>query len=91
MTENKTAPKGTAMLRNRNELAMDGVIDVLAFDETSVTLSTALGLVNIDGEELHVKKMDVESGQFSLEGKINGLYYVDDRPTHRKGLFGKRK
>ena len=91
MIENKTEPKGRVLLVDRKELSLDGVIDVLSFDETAVTLSPSLGLLAIDGEGLHVKKMDVATGEVQLFGRIFGIYYADDRPTHKKGLFGKRK
>ncbi len=87
----KTPVTGEMHLKARALLTLDNAIDVLAFDDCTVTLSTSLGVLTVDGEELHVKKMDMESGQFALEGKISGLYYADDRPAHRKGLFGKRK
>ena len=40
---------------------------------------------------MRVKKMDMEAGRVSLEGKISGIYYTDERATHKKGLFGRRK
>lgn len=91
MIEKHTEPSGSMTLFSRKLLTVDGVIDVLTFDEATVSLSTALGLLVVEGEELHVKKMDMESGVVALEGRVNGVYYQDDRPTHRKGLFGRRK
>ncbi len=83
--------QGNITLLARKILTTDGVIDVLSFDEGLVSLSTSLGLLLVEGEEMRVKKMDMESGVVSLEGKISAVYYTDERQTHKKGLFGRRK
>ena len=82
---------GNITLVARNSLTTDAVIDVLSFDEGLVSLSTSLGLLVVEGEEMHVKKMDMEAGRVELEGKISAVYYTDESSTHKKGLFGRRK
>jgi len=89
--EKYTEASGNITLLARKVLTTDGVIDVLSFDDGLVSLSTSLGLLVVEGEELHVKKMDMEAGIVSLEGKIYGVYYTDERSSHKKGLFGRRK
>ena len=89
--EKYSEEQGNITLLARKVLTTDGVIDVLSFDDGLVSLSTSLGLLMVEGEELHVKKMDMEAGVVSLEGKIHGVYYTDERATHKKGLFGRRK
>jgi sporulation protein YabP len=91
MLDKNSDPSGTLTLDSRKSLALDGVIDVLTFDEGLVQLSSSLGLLTVEGEELHMKKMDVEAGVIVLEGKIDGVYYADERASHKKGLFGRRK
>ena len=59
MLDKNSEPSGTLTLCARKSLSLDGVIDVLAFDEGLVQLSSALGLLTVEGEELHMKKMDV--------------------------------
>ena len=83
--------QGNITLLARKVLSLDGVIDVLSFDDSLVTLSTSLGLLVVEGEEMRVKKMDIEMGLVSLEGKISGVCYADERATHKKGLFGRSK
>ena len=89
--EKSTEASGNITLLARKALNADGVIDVLSFDDGLVSLSTSLGLLVVEGEEMRVKKMDMEAGCVSLEGKISGVYYTDERATHKKGLFGRRK
>ena len=89
--EKYSEAQGNITLWDRHIFTADGVIDVLSFDEGLVSLSTSLGLLLVEGEEMRVKKMDMESGVVSLEGKISGMYYTDEAKTHKKGLFGRRK
>ena len=76
-------------LKNRRLLKMDGVSEVLSFDEDFVSVATALGKVEIEGKGLKIVQMSAESGDFTLEGRIDGLYY-DAMPGEKKGLFARR-
>ncbi len=61
----------------RRNAVITGVESVLAFDEASVLMQTNAGLLSVEGEELNVKKLDLEGGEVILEGRINALYYPD--------------
>ncbi|PWM57783.1 MAG: hypothetical protein DBX93_02295 [Oscillospiraceae bacterium] len=76
-------------LKNRRLLKMDGVSEVLSFDEDFVSVATALGKVEIEGKGLKIVQMSAESGDFTLEGRIDGLYYAA-MPGEKKGLFARR-
>lgn len=91
MIEKTNEPIGEIIIKSRKNLTVSGVVDVLSFDENAVSLSTALGTLAIEGEELHVKKMDMASGECVLEGRIHACFYVDDRTKGKKGLFGRKK
>lgn len=91
MTAKQSEVVGNITIADRKSITLDGVIDVLSFDEGGVTLSTSLGLLTVEGEALHVKKMDMDAGVVALEGTVNGVFYVDHTGQPRKGLFGRRK
>ena len=76
-------------LKNRRLLKMDGVSEVLSFDEDFVSVATALGKVEIEGKGLKIVQMSAESGDFTLEGRIDGLYSAA-MPGEKKGLFARR-
>ena len=59
----------------RQKLSLSGVQDVKGFDENLVILETALGDLNIRGQELHVEKIDLDSGRLELRGNIQELSY----------------
>ena len=42
-------------LEERHRLAVTGVSEVLSFDENEVVMDTALGLLTVEGKQLHVE------------------------------------
>ena len=76
--------------RMRNGMYIDGVSDVISFDEGGVVLTTLCGNLAIEGELLHVTVLNISDGIVEISGKISGLYYFEDKPKGKKGLFCKR-
>ena len=76
------------VLNGRQSLGISGVVDVISFDESGAVLKTELGTLMIDGEELHVTKLDIANGNIDLDGKINGMFFSDSRDQKgRKRVF----
>ncbi len=73
----------------RAALRASGVEDVIGFDDTSVTLSTCMGILNIEGSGLHIVKLDISSQCVELDGRIDSLYYVEPA-AKKRGIFGGR-
>jgi len=76
--------------RSREGMNIDGVIDVVSFDEGGVVLLTVCGNMAVEGEGLHVKVLNISDGIVELEGRINGMYYFEDKQQTKRGLFRKR-
>ena len=66
-------------LLNRKNLTLTGVTEVLSFDEATVVLSTCLGTLIIQGQELHLKELSLEGGQIQVDGSISALNYEEPR------------
>lgn len=75
------------MLNDRKDLILDGVKDVISFDENGAVISTVFGMLVLDGEGLHAVKLDTEGGSIILSGKINGIFFSDANQKGRKKLF----
>ena len=75
MTEESRMPH-SVILNERNELKVSGVTDVDSFDEESIVAYTSLGELVISGEGLHISRLDVETGDLSVEGNITSLSYI---------------
>ena len=83
-----TGAPHTMVVEDRKRLSVSGVTDVESFDEETVALATELGELLIHGSDLHINRIDVESGDLSLEGEIISLTYTDNQPQ-TGGFFGR--
>ncbi len=78
-----------AILENRKRLLLSGVTDVDSFNENQMILFTELGELMIKGKNLHINEMNVETGDFSVEGDIWALIYGDKDKNQRLGILKK--
>lgn len=65
----------TVKLESRKTLTITGVRDVDGFDEHTVVLVTDYGLMTVQGNSLHVSKLNIDDGQLNVSGEINSLQY----------------
>lgn len=72
------------IMQERQQLELTGVSDVDSFDETTVLAYTSLGELTVRGSNLHIRRLDLESGALSVEGNIRALEYADN---HKNGGF----
>lgn len=76
-------------LKERKNLTMSGVTEVVSFDETAVILQTALGTLTVQGRDLQLKTLSLEGGQVAVEGNVSALIYEEPRSgSWRQRLFG---
>lgn len=75
-------------LTDRRVLSVSGVRDVDSFDDQTVVIYTDLGELTVKGVGLHINRLTIETGDLSLEGTVESLYYTETR-AHSGGLFGK--
>lgn len=85
-------PKGknhTLMLDARGKLMLTGAEDVSSFNEETVSVLTSCGRLIIKGERLHIDKLNLESGEVSIDGKINAMQYIgnDNSRSRLSKLF----
>lgn len=69
------------VLNERKNLTMTGVTEVVSFDDTSVVLRTALGTLEIQGQQLVLKTLSIDGGQVAVDGHICAMYYEEPRPA----------
>jgi sporulation protein YabP len=74
----------------REHVAVTGVSDVISFDEESVIGETEMGTLIIRGSNLHVNRINLEGGELSITGEIDGITYEDPNSSARgKTLFNR--
>ncbi len=71
----KTKPH-TLMLDNRKKLVITGAEDVNGFNEDAVSVKTTDGTLIIKGSGLHIDKLNLDSGDLSIEGRVDAMQYI---------------
>ncbi len=77
------------ILENREKINVSGVNDVLSFDDQVVIMETELGLLTIKGENLKINKLNIDTTEVIVEGRINNLAYSEHQAKSEGGIFGK--
>lgn len=90
MTEEKRTVQlpHQVILEDRRALTVSGVSDVDSFDEMTVVIYTDMGELTVKGDSLHINRLNVETGELSLEGNIQSLTYAEVH-TRSGGFFGR--
>lgn len=82
MQEKITEKTHSIIIENRRNMTISGITDVDSFDEKAICLYTQLGELTIQGRELHIDSMSVETGDMTVTGDIWAVVYGD---KDRKG------
>lgn len=90
MEEKKTYLPHKLMIENRREGTVTGVSDVMSFDEKEILLLTQSGKISIKGEQLHVKRLNLEKGEVDIEGRVDSLLYMSKNVEKKEESFLKR-
>ena len=77
------------IVESRKNVTITGVMDIDSFDEESVVLFTELGELAIKGVNLHINKIDVNSGDLTMEGEIESISYSEGGPQKGTGFFSR--
>ena len=84
MGEMPKTKKHTIMLDNRSKLVMTGAEDVSGFNEEVVSIKTSCGTMIIKGENLHIDKLNLETGDVTIDGKICAMQYIGNDNSRSK-------
>ncbi|MFO8059575.1 MAG: sporulation protein YabP [Bacillota bacterium] len=73
------------VLKNRESVTATGIMEVESFDDREIVLVTDLGTMVLRGEDLHIEKISLDSGDFTCTGLITGLQYSAGAASGRRG------
>ena len=76
-------------LNMRKHMDINGVREVVSFDELGVILRTVCGELTVEGKDIKVSTLDTDKGVVSLDGRIDALFYSESEDSKKRGLFGK--
>lgn len=78
-------------IEGRERITITSVEDVDSFNENEVIFLTGLGMMTVQGEDLHISKLNLEDGILVVDGTIEALDYTDheEERMNKGGIFRK--
>lgn len=65
------------ILEDRGRLTVTGVSRMLSCDENAASMETARGVLTLEGRQLSVSTLSLETGEVRVTGQIDALSYAD--------------
>ena len=76
--------KHDIIIKSRKRTEMTGISDVTSFDDGTIVAQSDKFVISIEGENLKIERFNAESGEFVLNGKINGIFYFTNSSQKKK-------
>lgn len=73
------------VIENREHLEITGVLHVDSFDDEEIIMETELGLLAVRGEKMHIKHLNLDEGEISIDGFLLELAYAENKQTRERG------
>lgn len=78
------------VLAERERLTLDGVTHVESFDEREIVVDTELGGLIVEGQDLHIKELNLEKGNLLVSGYVRSIEYLGESLSKRgKGFLAR--
>ena len=74
-------------IEGQRHARITGVVDVESFHEQEAVILTEAGMLILSGEELKLTRLDPDSGQVIVDGRIFSLEF--EQPALKRSLFGR--
>ena len=81
--------KHAVVLKDRKDMRIDGVSEVVSFDEHYVMLKTQCGDMAIEGNDLKIAVLEIDAGIVVLSGTVSGVYYSDPQNKEKRSFVKK--
>jgi len=75
MEENHFTGSHKMQMINRKECFLTGVKDVISFDTEVILLETDMGMLTINGKELHIKRLTLEKKETDIKRFVRVRMY----------------
>lgn len=89
ISNHKTAIPHSVSVDNREKMTIFGVNDVENFDEKVVSMNTSEGKLTVNGENLHIEKLNLDDGELIITGIISGMQYSDNITPSKGGFLSR--
>ena len=79
----------TSAVANYAKIMYEKKIENEVLEEVLKSRPESVLLLVGEGEDLHIRKMNVDGGDVVIEGRINALTYID-KTVKKSGWFGRK-
>lgn len=69
------------IMENRSKISISGVENAESYNESEVILHTSKGILIIKGEGLNLSKLNLDSGEITVNGRIVLLEYAEPKKS----------
>lgn len=76
--------KSNLILENRRKLMLNGVVEVISFNDEKILLNTCQGMLTIKGVGLKMNKLDVQNGDVVIVGTVDSCVYTGSEAKQDK-------
>lgn len=87
ITKNEMTAKHKIILDDRQNLVMTGVTKVDNINTECINCRVNNSVVCITGKDLHIAKLDVDTGNVEVVGEINSIKYLEQKQGFLKRIF----
>ncbi|MGN1346664.1 MAG: sporulation protein YabP [Eubacteriales bacterium] len=77
-------------LFSRRRMELTGIEEVESFTDEQITVSSALGMIAVEGKNLKIESFNTEHGSLKINGEFDSLYYYGKQEKdEKKGVFAR--
>jgi len=77
------------VILNRENIEITGVTDIVSFDADEVDLETVQGMLTIQGENMHVSRLALDSGVVMASGTVTAVTYSNNKTVNAGSIFSR--
>jgi sporulation protein YabP len=83
--DEKNQARHKLTLTDRGLLDVSGVINVEKFTDEDILLETEQGMLNIKGDKMHMRQLNLDGGFITVEGIVKSMSYSEGTTAREKG------
>lgn len=76
-------------IENRVMTTINDIVEIDSFDESEIRATLKQGALVIKGENMNIQRLDLQTGEAEIAGRIDSLMYVKVREKGEKSLLAK--
>ena len=79
----------TVTIEGRRRAVITGVEELDSFNEQQIVVFTPSGVLSLEGEDMHIDRLNLDEGQLLVTGDLYGLSYSDEMEQGGGGFLSR--